>query len=72
MKENPKTIKLLLNAPLLNKPKGTIVTVPIDSNGKLASAYWTARLNDAQTDNCVSIFEGHPDEKNIKKAGKKS
>lgn len=58
MKTTVKTIKVLINTPLLGQKKGSIVTLATDRAGKVVNAFWAARIKDAVIDNCVSIITG--------------
>ncbi len=75
MKIKVKTIKILINTPLLGQKKGSIVTLATDRSGKVINAFWAARIKDAEIDDCVSIItalDSSMTDKTTNKKGKKS
>ncbi len=67
MKTVKKTIKILINTPLLGQKKGSSVTLATDRGGKVINAFWAARIKDAETDNCVTLITTEGGEKAHKK-----
>ena len=74
MKKIVKTIKILINTPLLGQKKGSMVTLATDRGGKVINAFWAARIKDAEIDHCVSIMtasDASVDKEITTKKGKK-
>lgn len=58
-------IKIKLNGPLKGYVKGTVLTLPADSNGTPLERYWRDRLRDSAIDHCIEIV---PNQK-VKRSG---